>query len=112
MAKCQLRKAAEMRPQQKAASAVHDLQRKDDMCRAESKEQSASAVQKCPEEIWVNKGEFQSTPMVFSSCEKTTAGITNGNITVDESYVGSKTVTVLRTSSFDFVSVDLKYKFQ
>ena len=32
-----------MRPQQKAASAVHDLQRKDVMCRAEAKEWSVRA---------------------------------------------------------------------
>uniref|UniRef100_A0A8C4Q5C1 Uncharacterized protein n=1 Tax=Eptatretus burgeri TaxID=7764 RepID=A0A8C4Q5C1_EPTBU len=45
------------------------------------KEQSLSAVQKSPEKIQVNKGGLQSTPMVFSSSEETTIGITNGNIT-------------------------------
>ena len=74
---------------------MHDFQRKDVMCRAEPKDQSASAVQKCPEEIRVNKGGFQSTPTVFSSCEETIAGIVIGNITVDEGYVGSQKVTLL-----------------
>ena len=92
---CQLRKAAQMRSQQKTASAMHDFQRKDAMCRAEPKEQSASAVQKCPVENRVNKGGFQSTPMVFSSCVETTAGIANGNMTLDEDYMGSQKVTVL-----------------
>ena len=95
MAECRLRKAAQMRTEQKAASAVHDLQRKDVTCRAEPKEQSVSAVQKSPEEIQVNKGGFQSTPMVFSSCEETTVGIASCNITVDEGYVGSQKVTAL-----------------
>ena len=64
-------------------------------CRAEPKKQSASAVQKRPSEIRVNKGGFQSTPMVFSSWENSTTGITKGNITMDESYVGAQKITVL-----------------
>ena len=56
MAECRLRKAPQTRPQQKAARAVHDLQRKDDICRGEPKQQSASAMQKCSDEIQVNKG--------------------------------------------------------
>ena len=78
--------SAQMRPQQKAASAVRNVQKKDVMRRADLKEQSASAVQKCPEGIQVNNGGFLSIPMVFSSYEETTAGIANGTITVDEGY--------------------------
>ena len=56
MAECQLRKAAQIKPQQKAAGAVHNFQRKYVMCRADPKEQSASAGKKCPKEIQMNKG--------------------------------------------------------
>ena len=43
--------------------------------------------------------------MVFSSCEETTAGIANGNITMDEGYVGSQKVTVLRDSGYTRAAV-------
>ena len=37
--------------------------------------------------------------MVFNNCEKTTAGVANGNITMDEGYMGLQKVIVFRDSA-------------